>query len=196
MRVIVGLGNPGPAYGKTRHNVGFCIVEALAAEAHANFRRHGLCLRAGASLAGQELILAKPQTFMNHSGQAVAELLSEVGLDDADLRDLILIHDDLDLDLGRVRLKARGGAGGHNGVLSIIDALGTDRFARLKIGIGRPPSGADAADYVLSPVASGDRAVLNETMQHALDAVRCWISEGLPVAMNRYNPPPGGKEGT
>ena len=195
MRVIVGLGNPGPAYAKTRHNVGFCLVEALAAEAHSNFRRHGLSLRARASLAGQELILAKPQTFMNQSGQAVADLLSEVGLDHADLRDLILIHDDLDLDLGRVRLKARGGAGGHNGVLSIIDSLGTDRFARLKIGVGRPPSGVDAADYVLSPVASGDRAVLNETMQHALDAVQCWISEGLPVAMNRYNLPPAGKEG-
>ena len=195
MRVIVGLGNPGPAYAKTRHNVGFCLVEALAAEAHSNFRRHGLSLRARASLAGQELILAKPQTFMNQSGQAVADLLSEVGLDHADLSDLLLIQDDLDLDLGRLRLKARGGAGGHNGVLSIIDSLGTDRFARLKIGVGRPPSGVDAADYVLSPVAGGERSVLNETIQHALDAVRCWISEGLPVAMNRYNPPPAGKEG-
>jgi PTH1 family peptidyl-tRNA hydrolase len=195
LRVIVGLGNPGPAYAKTRHNVGFCIVEALAADAHSNFRRLGLSLRARASLAGQEVILAKPQTFMNQSGQAVAELLSDVGLDHADLLDLILIHDDLDLDLGRVRLKAHGGAGGHNGVLSIIDSLGTDRFARLKIGIGRPPSGVDAADYVLSPVASGDQSLLNATMQHALDAVRCWISEGLPVAMNRYNPSPAGQEG-
>ena len=196
MRVIVGLGNPGPAYAKTRHNIGFCIVEALAAEAHTNFRRHGLSIRAQTSVAGQAVTLAKPQIYMNQSGQAVAELLSEVGLDPGDLRNLILIHDDLDLDLGRVRLKARGGAGGHNGVLSVIDFLGTDRFARLKIGIGRPPSGVDAADYVLGSVLTAERSVLNEAMQHALDALRCWISEGLPVAMNRYNHPPAGKEGT
>ena len=190
MRLIIGLGNPGPAYAKTRHNVGFGVVEAIAAAAHSNFRRHGLSLRAQASVAGQEVTLAKPQTFMNQSGEALAELLSDMGLDPADLRHLILVHDDLDLDLGRIRLKARGGAGGHNGVLSIIDVLGTDRFARVKIGIGRPPSGVDAADYVLGPVPSGDRSVLNDTMDQAVDALQCWLSEGLAVAMNRFNRPP------
>ena len=189
MRLIVGLGNPGPAYAKTRHNVGFCIVEALAAEAHSDFRRHGLSHRAQGSLAGQDLTLAKPQTFMNQSGHAVGELLSDVGLDPVDLGDLIVIHDDLDLDVGRIRLKARGGAGGHNGILSIIDILRTDRFARLKIGVGRPPIGMEAADYVLRPVSVEDRALLNEGVERAVDALRCWISEGLPTAMNRFNRP-------
>ena len=190
MRVIVGLGNPGAAYAKTRHNVGYWVLEALAAEIRAHFRRHGLCLRAQGSLAGHDLILAKPQTFMNQSGQAVGELLSDVGLDPVDLGDLIVIHDDLDLDVGRIRLKARGGAGGHNGILSIIDILQTDRFARLKIGVGRPPVDMEAAEYVLRPASGADRSLLNEGVERAMDALRCWITEGLAVAMNRFNRPP------
>jgi PTH1 family peptidyl-tRNA hydrolase len=190
LRAIVGLGNPGAAYAKTRHNVGFWVVEALAAEIRSHFRRHGLSLRAHGSLAGHDLTLAKPQTFMNQSGQAVGELLADVGLDLVDLRDLIVIHDDLDLDVGRIRLKARGGAGGHNGILSIIDVLQTDRFARLKIGVGRPPADVDAAEYVLRPAAGADRSLLNEGVERASDAIRCWITEGLAVAMNRFNRPP------
>jgi PTH1 family peptidyl-tRNA hydrolase len=166
------------------------VVEALAAETHSSFRRHGLSLRAQASFAGQDLTFAKPQTFMNQSGHAVSELLSDVGLDSSDLRDLIVIHDDLDLELGRIRLKARGGAGGNNGVLSIIDVLGTDRFARLKIGVGRPPAGMEAADYVLCPFAASERSVVNETLERAGEAIRCWVSEGLAAAMNRFNRPP------
>jgi PTH1 family peptidyl-tRNA hydrolase len=191
LRVIVGLGNPGEDYARTRHNVGFAVIDALAAETGAGFRRRGLSLRAHGSRHGEEdLIFAKPQTFMNLSGQAVAELFSQIGLNPSDLRNFLLIHDDLDLDVGRVRIKARGGAGGHNGVLSIIDALGTDQFARVKIGIGRPPIGMEAADYVLRPVRGDDRVLLHEAMERAGEAVRCWIAEGLAAAMNRFNSPP------
>jgi PTH1 family peptidyl-tRNA hydrolase len=190
LRLIVGLGNPGAEYAKTRHNVGFAVVEALASEAAAGFRRRGLSLRAHGSLHGEDLIFAKPQTFMNLSGQAVAELVSQIGLKPSDLHNVLLIHDDLDLDVGRVRVKARGGAGGHNGVLSIIDALGTDQFARLKIGIGRPPIGMEAADYVLRPARGDDRALLHDAMERAVEAVRCWISEGLAATMTRFNSSP------
>jgi peptidyl-tRNA hydrolase, PTH1 family len=190
LRLIVGLGNPGPAYAKTRHNVGFWVVDALAEEMRLHFRRHGLSHRAQGSLAGQDLTLAKPQTFMNRSGLAVGELLSDAGFDAVDPGDLIVVHDDLDLDVGRIRFKARGGAGGHNGMLSIIDVLRTDRFARLKIGVGRPPIGMDPAEYVLHPASGEDRALLNEGVERAVDALRCWSSEGLPTAMNRFNRPP------
>ncbi len=127
---------------------------------------------------------------MNLSGQAVAELVSQIGFKPSDLDNLLIIHDDLDLDVGRIRVKARGGAGGNNGVLSIIDALGTDQFARVKIGIGRPPVGMEAAEYVLRPARGDDRAVLDDAMERAVEAVRCWISEGLATTMNRFNRPP------
>jgi len=188
--VIVGLGNPGTEYEKTPHNVGFAVVEALAAEAGVGFRRRGLSLRAQGALHHHNLIFAKPQTFMNLSGQAVRELISQVGLEPPDLHDFLVIHDDLDLELGRVRLKARGGAGGHNGVQSIIESLGTDQFARLKIGIGRPPVGVEAAEYVLRPVRRGDQALLSGATERAVEGAQCWISEGLAVAMNRFNSTP------
>jgi peptidyl-tRNA hydrolase, PTH1 family len=191
LRLIVGLGNPGAEYARTRHNLGFAVVEALAAEAEADFRRRGLSLRAHGSLHGEEdLIFAKPQTFMNLSGQAVVQLIAQIGLKTPDLHKFLLIHDDLDLDVGRIRMKARGGAGGNNGVLSIIDSLGTDEFARLKIGIGRPPVGMEAADYVLRPARGDERTLLQEAMERAVEAARCWISEGLAVTMNRFNRPP------
>ena len=143
MRLIVGLGNPGPACAETRHNVGFWVVEAVAAEAGSRFRRYGEVLRAEGRLAGQAVTLAKPQSYMNRSGPVVAALIGDL---DLDLSEVIVVHDDLDLDPGRLRIKARGGHGGHNGVLSIIDTLESDRFARVKIGIGRPPDGVDPAD--------------------------------------------------
>jgi PTH1 family peptidyl-tRNA hydrolase len=187
LRAIVGLGNPGPAYAKTRHNIGFWVVDALAAEANLRFRRRGLSLRAHGTVAGHELVLAKPQTFMNHSGHAVAEFLADVGLLPSDLRDVIIVHDDLDLEPGRLRLKARGGHGGHNGVLSIIETLGTDLFARLKIGVGRPPEGMDAADYVLLPPAPDERISLAEAVERGVQVLHCWRDEGLVTAMNRFN---------
>jgi PTH1 family peptidyl-tRNA hydrolase len=184
VRLIVGLGNPGPEYAGTRHNAGFWVVEAVAAGSGLKFKRQGMAARARGLVAGREVVLAKPQAFMNRSGPVVAELIDGLGLD---LHDVIVIHDDLDLDPGRVRLKARGGHGGHNGVLSIINTLGTDRFARLKLGVGRPPAGQEAADYVLTPVPSRERAVLDKTVEQAVLALECWVSEGLAAAMNRFN---------
>lgn len=187
MRLIVGLGNPGPAYAGTRHNVGFRVVEALAAGAGLRFRRQGEASCARGRLSGQAVTLAKPQTYMNRSGPVVVALIGDLGLD---LNDVIVVHDDLDLALGRVRIKSRGGPGGHNGVLSLIDALGADRFARVKIGVGRPPAGDDPADYVLSPVPPGERSVLDDAVRRAVEAVECWIAEGVMTAMNRFNPSP------
>jgi PTH1 family peptidyl-tRNA hydrolase len=135
-------------------------------------------------LAGEDAILAKPQAFMNRSGPVVGDLVDGLGIP---LNALIVVHDDLDLDPGRVRFKARGGHGGHNGVLSIISTLDADCFARLKIGVGRPPEGMDAADYVLDPMLAGERAVLEDAVGQAVLALECWVSEGLATAMNRFN---------
>jgi PTH1 family peptidyl-tRNA hydrolase len=184
VRLIVGLGNPGLAYAETRHNVGFLVVEALAADAGMRFRRLGEVLRAEGRLAGQAVTLAKPQSYMNRSGPVIAALIDGLGLD---LSAMIVVHDDLDLAPGRLRIKARGGHGGHQGILSIIDALESDRFARIKIGIGRPPDGVGPADYVLAPVSAGERAVLEEAILQAAKAVECWVGEGLLTAMNRFN---------
>lgn len=187
MRLIVGLGNSGQAYAETRHNAGFWVVEALAAGAGLKFRRHGEAATTHGRVAGHQVALVKPQTFMNRSGPVVAALAGDLSLD---LNEAIVVHDDLDLDPGRLRIKSRGGAGGHNGVLSIIDALGSDRFARLKIGVGRPPAGEDPADYVLAPLSSRERTVLEESVQQAVQALECWIAEGLMTTMNRFNRTP------
>lgn len=187
MRLIVGLGNPGQAYVETRHNAGFWAVEALAAGAGLKFRRHGEAATVHGEVAGDTVTLIKPQTYMNRSGPIVAALVGDLALD---LSDVIVIHDDLDLDPGRLRIKSRGGGGGHNGVLSIIDALGSDRFARLKIGVGRPSAGEDPADYVLALIPSRERTVLDEAVQQAVQALECWIAEGLMTAMNRFNVKP------
>jgi len=187
LRLIVGLGNPGQAYVETRHNAGFRVVEALAAGAGLKFRRHGEASATHGRVAGDAVTLVKPQTYMNRSGPIVAALLGDLALD---LSDVIVVHDDLDLDPGRLRIKSRGGHGGHNGVCSIIDALGSDRFARLKIGVGRPPAGEDPADYVLVPMSSRERTVFDETVQQAVQALECWIAEGLMAAMNRFNVKP------
>ncbi len=187
MRLIVGLGNPGQAYAETRHNVGFWVVEELAAETGLKFRRHGEVSSATGRLSGQPVTLAKPQAYMNRSGPVVAALIGDLGVD---LSDVLVVHDDLDLALGRLRIKSRGGAGGHNGMLSIIDALGSDRFARVKIGVGRPPAGEDAADYVLSSMPPDERSILAEAVRRAIEAVECWIAEGVMTVMNQFNQPP------
>jgi len=187
LRLIVGLGNPGPAHADTRHNVGFRVVEVLAAQAGIRFRRHGEVLRAEGRLSAQAVTLAKPQSYMNRSGPVVAALIRDLGLD---LSAVIVVHDDLDLEPGRLRIKARGGHGGHNGVLSIIDALESDRFARVKIGIGRPPDDVEPGNYVLAPVSARERAVLEEAVLQAAKAVECWVGEGLMAAMNRFNVKP------
>ncbi|MBI3976079.1 MAG: aminoacyl-tRNA hydrolase [Armatimonadetes bacterium] len=184
MRLIVGLGNPGRRYSGTRHNVGARVVEALA-------RRHGVALReegwaeTGAlALDGRRALLARPQTYVNVSGAAVADLRRRHRVS---LGDLLVIFDDLDLPVGQMRLRAQGGHGGHNGMRSIIDALGERGFPRLRVGIGRPPQGRDPADYVLSRFAPDDLPAVETAVERGADAVELFIRRGIEAAMNAYN---------
>jgi PTH1 family peptidyl-tRNA hydrolase len=189
-RLVVGLGNPGPDYATSRHNVGFQCVRTLA-------RRHGLSFSATRSRAriaegailGQPVVLARPQTYMNLSGQSVKGLAQWLHLAPADI---LVIYDDLDLPLGRVRLRPGGSAGGHRGVRSIIDALGTQDFPRLRVGIGRP-EGNDAVDYVLGDFTADERRLMAQAYERAAEAVECVLTEGLEAAMNRFNATPATK---
>ena len=183
--LVAGLGNPGPTYAHTRHNVGFAVVERLASAAATGFS-FGPCEAQVAlvSLASVPVALLKPQTFMNRSGVAVAGWLARLGLAPARL---VVVHDELDLPVGRLRVVASAGAGGHRGVASIQDWLGTTEFGRVRVGIGRPEFGEDAAGRVLTEVAPGESAALADAVARAADAVRCLILEGQGPAMNRYN---------
>jgi PTH1 family peptidyl-tRNA hydrolase len=181
----VGLGNPGPAYARTRHNVGFAVVERLAAEAGARFSAS--CFEAevaAAEVAGIPIALLKPQTFMNRSGTAVAAWLHALGLP---AEQLIVVHDDLDLPLGRLRLVGSAGPAGHRGVTSVQAALGTQAFPRVRVGIGRPHEGGDAAERVLEDFAPEELPVAEEMVGRAASAVQTLLASGLVAAMDRYN---------
>jgi PTH1 family peptidyl-tRNA hydrolase len=186
--LVVGLGNPGQGYASHRHNVGFRVVEALARTHHLSFsRQKGFqAYVAEGRIAGQRAILAKPQTFMNLSGRAVGRLVRARGID---LERLLVVYDDLDLPLGRLRLRPEGGAGGHKGMRSILDTLGSQAFPRLRVGIGRPPGQMDPADYVLRPFQEQEKAVLAQVVEWAVAAVECWLAEGLVAAMDEFNQP-------
>ncbi len=187
MWFIVGLGNPGERYARTRHNVGFRSVETLAERHSLTFRQQ----RANSQLAegiihGQRVVLVKPQTYMNLSGQAVSALRNWYKIDPA--HELLVIYDDLDLPFARIRIRERGSAGTHNGMRSIVAQLGTTEFPRLRVGIGQPPGKMDAADYVLSRFTPEEEAVLPDVLARVADAVDVILREGLITAMNRYNP--------
>ncbi len=184
MLLLVGLGNPGVKYGRTRHNAGFMVLDELAGRWGASFRSKRKADIARARLNGEELVLAKPLTFMNLSGEAVKKLRRHYRLDP---EHILVVHDDIDLSAGTVRLRAGGSAGGHLGVVSIIQHLGTDRFPRLKVGVGRPPDGKEAADYVLGKVEVGEMEKLEKAVQRAADAAEAFVREGLDAAMNRFN---------
>lgn len=183
--LVAGLGNPGPAYVRTRHNVGFAVVERLAVNAATRFSP-GACEARVAlvSLSAVPVALLKPQTFMNRSGVAVAGWLARLGLPPARL---VVVHDELDLPVGHLRVVAAAGPGGHRGVVSIQDVLGTAEFGRVRVGIGRPEVGQDAAGRVLAEVGPEESAALAAAVVRAADAVRCLILEGPGPAMNRYN---------
>lgn len=182
MRVIVGLGNPGPEYRKTRHNVGFWTLEFLAEHWATRLSRHAfLALVGEAQWRSEKILLVQPQTYMNRSGESVARVRDFYR---PDLGDLIIIHDDLDLPLGRVRIKrGGGGAGGNRGIASIIESLGSKDFVRVKIGIGRPPGRQDPAHFVLQPFTQQEEAFILPAVDRAANAVETILSEGVDKAM-------------
>ncbi len=183
--LVVGLGNPGDAYARTRHNVGSDVVEILA-------KRHGVRLRKGKERAlsgevgvgGRRLALAIPLTFMNESGQAVGALVRRYGVES---ESLVVVHDELDLPSATLRVKAGGGLAGHNGLRSIKAHLHTDAFFRVRIGIGKPASADRGADHVLDRFAKRERAEIDVTLEQAADAVEAILAEGVDAAMNRFN---------
>lgn len=188
MRVIVGLGNPGDRYARTRHNVGARVIERASAQWSISLKAVGSA-RMGTGLVGSsdkpvDVALAIPLTWMNQSGTAVVELLARLGCAP---QDLTVVHDDLDMEPGRLRLKRSGGAGGHNGISSIIAELNTDQFYRLKLGIGRPAPGADPADYVLEPFTKDDATVIETGVEQAVQALACLMVEGPDAAMNKFH---------
>ncbi len=181
MWVIVGLGNPGAEHAHTRHNVGFMVVETVAQRWSIALHDASPALRVGRGrVAGQPVLLAEPQTFMNRSGEALAQYPREA--DDG----LIVVYDDIDLVAGQLRIRPRGGSGGHRGVASIIEHFGPE-FARVRVGIGRPPLGGGAADHVLAPLLPAERIALRADVERASDAVECLMREGTDAAMNRFN---------
>lgn len=188
MRFVVGLGNPGERYRRTRHNVGYMVVDALAARA--GVRKGSEVAEAwvaSAEVGGEEALLVKPVTFMNRSGVSVDRLL---GLKGSGPQDLVVVLDDVALDLGRIRVRERGSHGGHNGLRSVIEVLGTEEFPRLRLGIRKGDPDDDLADYVLAPFPADDVLLVQEAVGRAADAVECLIREGVGVAMNRFNPAP------
>ncbi len=184
MKVIVGLGNPGVRYQWNRHNVGFQAADRLAERFSILIStKRFKALYGKGRIDSEEILLAKPLTYMNRSGEAVKEILDFFH---AGVEELIVIHDDLDLAFGRLRFKKRGGDGGHQGVRSIIENLGENEFIRLKVGIGRPPTGMDPADYVLTSFDKSERILLNDILSCASESVEVMLAEGLETAMNRY----------
>lgn len=192
VRLVVGLGNPGGEYAGNRHNAGFWTVNRLAKRNKIELSMSGQTALGKGRIGGHEVALAKPRTFVNASGDAVWNLVKRLKLDDA--RELLVVCDDLDLPVGKVRLRPHGGSGGYRGLQSIIDATGSDRFPRMRIGIGRPvvngkPSWdpEDVASYVLSDPPPDERAQLDDAVARAVEAIEVAIAEGVEVAMSKYN---------
>jgi peptidyl-tRNA hydrolase, PTH1 family len=184
LRLIVGLGNPGAAYAQSRHNAGMWVVERAAARWGDRLDRRGTAQRASIRQGSQLIELAGTLDFMNVTGAPLKGLLREYQLIPDDL---ILVHDDLDLAPGRLRIKQAGGHGGHNGIKSVIDALGTAQFVRLKIGIGRPAPGEDSSDYVLETVTKDEMEIIEPCLERAVDALEVLIHRGTEAAMNQFN---------
>jgi peptidyl-tRNA hydrolase, PTH1 family len=188
--LVVGLGNPGPDYAGTRHNVGAEVVEQLA-------RRHGGALRAArrenavadvVAMAGRRVVLAVPQTYVNLSGEAVSRLVHRHGIDEPSR--VIVVHDELDLPVGRMKVKVGGGVAGHNGLRSIASHLGSEEFTRVRVGVDKPPHARAGKDYVLRRPGRAERDVLDDVVERAADAVESLVGQGTAEAMNRFNAAP------
>jgi len=184
VRLVVGLGNPGPEYAETRHNLGFKVIEALDEALGIEVKQRKFNARLGEGRHwDKKVILMKPWTFMNRSGESVA---AAVGFYKLDVHDLMVVVDDMALETGMIRVRASGSAGGHNGLADIIEKLGTDEFARCRVGIGARRS-PDAVDHVLGRPASEEKPVLNRAILLARDAVLCWLEFGVDRTMNEFN---------
>jgi PTH1 family peptidyl-tRNA hydrolase len=183
-KIIVGLGNPGLRYVRTLHNAGFLTVDRIAGEDVKWKKWRNLASICIIEVEGVRVFLVKPSTYMNLSGKAVQPLLRQMGLLP---QDLLVIHDDMDLPAGKIRLRPGGGSGGHKGIQSIIDHIQSRNFARLRIGVERPPIGVDPAEYVLQSIPYEKRPLFDDLWKRAGDASRCWAAQGIETAMNRYN---------
>lgn len=183
MKLIVGLGNPGSEYAQTRHNIGFMIIDRLAADLGVKVGKTLFkALTGQANIAGEKIILAKPQTYMNLSGGAVAALMNWFKLAPTDL---LVIYDDMDLPTGRLRLRQNGSAGGHNGMKNIIQMMGTQEFSRMRAGIGRPE--IDTVGFVLGKFKPEERETMEQIIATAVEAVKVFVTEGTTTAMNKFN---------
>jgi PTH1 family peptidyl-tRNA hydrolase len=184
LKVIAGLGNPGEKYAYTRHNIGFMVISELADrfKINSSYKFDGLI--GDFFFGGEKIIIFQPMKYMNKSGQPIYKVLDYFGIEP---EDLLIIHDDLDLELGSMRFKQNGGSGGHNGIKSIINNLGTDNFKRLKIGIGRPPENIPVPDFVLTTFRGEEKDVSEKVVKDAASAVELMLKENISKAMNRYN---------
>jgi PTH1 family peptidyl-tRNA hydrolase len=184
MRIIVGLGNPGKDYVGTRHNIGFELIDTLATAHRIKVdQKRDRALVGPGTIAGQAVLLVKPQTFMNDSGVSVAALLRR---ENVPLSNLLVIVDDTHLSVGKLRFRAQGSSGGHNGLKSIASHLATQEWARLRIGVGEAPPGTQI-EWVLGRYSRGERKIMDEALIEAIGAVEVWLQEGIATAMNRYN---------
>lgn len=192
MKLIIGLGNPGQGYSNNRHNIGFMCLKHFSKEHKIEFDKKQADARTGrGTVDGIDVVLAKPQTYMNLSGKSVNRLMYKYKVKP---EDIIVVHDDMDLPLGKVRIRMGGSSGGHNGINSIIQEIGTREFVRIKIGIGRPENddnntrnGKDIVDYVLSSFCSEEKKMLEPSIEKVSKAILCLITEGPEAAMNKFN---------
>ena len=185
-RLIVGLGNPGRDYEYTRHNLGFLVVGHLAQKNNLRFRKSSFTngLTAEGKVTGNDLCCLLPSTYMNNSGVAVKQAVLSKGLDHSDV---LIVCDDFHLDFGEIRIRNKGSDGGHNGLTSVIEQLGTQDFSRLRLGIGTPPKGQESVDYVLGKWTAGEKRQLDEFINRATDCCGVWLEQGIHKAMDQFN---------
>lgn len=193
MKMLVGLGNPGKKYENTKHNVGWMLLDAIADKLGTSegWRKCGKALVVESRLGAEKLILVKPLTYMNLSGEAVGPLVNWYKLDTGDV---MVAHDDMDIPVGTIRIRKKGSAGGHNGIKSLLQHLPDENFARIRIGIGRPLPGWSVVDHVLAAFNEDQRPLVDESVKYLIPAVECIVTNGIDFAMNKYNPKKQKKE--
>ncbi len=184
MHLVVGLGNPGESYKQTRHNIGWMVLEQAADRWNIVLTKQGHGFLGQGDVNGNPVLLLLPLAWMNQTGVVIRSVIQDLS---SESPDLIVVHDDLDLSLGRIKIKTRGGAGGHNGLRSVLSCVGTEEFSRVKVGIGRPQKNEDFANFVLSPFLSGEWEQIVSILPKAIDALECLICEGPDIAMNRFH---------